>query len=436
MTEALRILLVGGAASELCLAAGMARDLGAEVFLAETVPIALDRLRSAGSDLVLVEVSLSVGELVSALRVERIRVPVLACGVQATPEQAVAAIRAGARDYVPLPPERELIAAVLASISMSFEVLVGSESGFRSAIALAIALAPSPLPLLIMGEPGCGKESFARLIHRHSGAAGPFITVECAGLPTELLESELFGHREGAFEGAVADRTGRIVQAAGGSLLLRSIEMVPPEQQGRLVAAIDRGLTRLLATSSADLAALVEQGQFRADLLDRLHSACVAVPSLRERGDDIEALSEHFAIRCAQDNGVAERRFADGVLGILRAHSWPGNVRELEQLIQRAVLISFGERITGSDLVLENGRPLARPAVPQQMGGSGSQHGDVAGLVGSRVGDVERALILSTLQRCGGNRTSASTILGISIRTMRNKLRSFTDAGYPVAPAA
>lgn len=427
-----RILLIGGAGSEFRLAAAMARDLGAEARLATSFGDALHVLRTEGGDLVMIEVSLDVGRFIAQLRAERIAVPVLACGVDAPAARAVAAVRAGAYDYVPLPPQRDLIAAVILSIGARATELVGADPAFRRAIDYALAFAGSAVPMLFAGESGTGKEMLARAVHDASGRPGRFVAAECLGVAADVIESELFGHVAGAFKGAVADRAGRLAEAANGTLLLRNIETLPPLAQARLVAAMDMqgsGGARVMATSAADLKARVGEGAFRADLLARLGLVLIELPPLRARGTDVERLALLFSAQLAEANTLPHRLFAPDTLQLLRGYAWPGNVRELENVVHRAVLLARGATIAPEDVVLDDGSRIA-PAAPPPDGDL-----QVDGLVGHTMADVERELILQTLERCGGNRTSASTILGISVRTMRNKLRSFIDAGYPVSPA-
>lgn len=427
-----RILLIGGDVAELRLAATMAGELGAEVRLAADFDAAMDALRREGSDLVMIEVSLDVARFIAQLRAERIVVPVLGCGVDAPAARAVAAVRAGAYDYVPLPPQKELIAAVLLSIGERRHQLVGEDPTLRRVIDYAAAFATSSVPMLFVGESGTGKELLARHVHARSGRPGRFVVAECLGVAAEVIESELFGHAAGAFDGAVAARAGRMAEAAEGTLLLRNIDALPAIAQARLLAVIEAhapGGARLMATSSADLKARVGEGGFRADLLARLALVQVEMPPLRARPGDIARLADMFATQLAAANGLPPRRFSAEALATLRAYPWPGNIRELENVVHRAVLLAPGEAIASEQIVLDDGSRIAAPAR------AADPELQVESLVGHSVADVERELILQTLERCGGNRTSASTILGISVRTMRNKLRSFIDAGYPVSPA-
>lgn len=427
-----RLLLVGPVGGEIAGAAKIARAQGAQVAMADTPADAVAQLRSDCAGLVMIDVELDVPGFMAQLAQERIRVPVLACGIDASAERAVAAIRAGARDYVPLPPDRDLIAAALACAATRPAVtLIGQDPATVRALAFGRAMAASRVPVLIVGEPGTGKETVARAVHESSGRTGRFLCVECAGVAAEMVESELFGHEAGAFPGAEGRRAGTIEQAASGTLFVRDIECLSGPSQARLVSALAAaGDVRLIAATAADLAARVATGLFRADLLARLATAEVRLPPLRNRGDDIARLARHAAERLALLHDRALRPFSEAALALLSRYSWPGNIRELEDVVHRALVLSQGTAITPDDVVLADGSRIDPPVADSPDGEAA-----VAGLVGRTVEDVERALILRTLERCRGNRTSASGILGISVRTMRNKLKTFVEAGIAVAPA-
>lgn len=442
MIDAIRLLLVGTPGTEFRAAAEMARSAGAAVTMADDCAAALDLLRGPGAGLVMIDVELEVAPFMQQLRRERFAVPVLACGVDASATRAVAAIRAGARDYVPLPPQRDLIAAAIGSAVPSPTVeMLGQDPALQRAAGFAMAMAASRAPVLVTGERGSGKEVLARAVHDASGRAGRFLVVECAGVSAEIVESELFGHEAGAFPEAVASRTGRLEKAAGGTLLLRDVDCLAQATQEKLFAAIQDGAVRrlggsqvvpldarLIASTSSDLDARVAEGAFRADLLARLALVRVAMPPLRERASDIPLLAAHFADRHAAANGVPARPFTAEALALLAGYAWPGNVRELEDLVHRAVLLAQGPQIGAEAIVRIDGSRIA-------PSGDGAPRAEVDGLVGRTVEEVERELILQTLERCHGNRTTASHILGISVRTMRNKLKTFIEAGIPVAPA-
>jgi DNA-binding NtrC family response regulator len=441
-----RLLLVGAAGSEFALAAAMARDAGAEVAMAGTASEALALLRDEGADLAMIDVSADVGGFIEQLRCERMALPVFACGIEASAALAVAAIRAGARDYLPLPPDRALIAVAIMSVAGNPCVSIGSDPALLQANSLALAMARARMPLTITGEPGCGKELLARCIHAASQRRGRFIVVDSLEIGSEMIDSELFGHEGGAFAGAVAPRSGRIADAADGTLYLREVGILPIATQERLKHLLRDNLlrpvagesgegaptplrARIIAGTSLDLDSAVAEGRFLPGLLAALGLVRLAVPPLRRRGSDIAALAQHFADRFARANDLPSRPVSAAALTVLQQHGWPGNVAELEDVIHRSVFLAVGTEIPASAIVLADGSGLAGSAAV-----TGADR--VGNLVGLTVEDVERDLILQTLKACRGNRTSASTILGISVRTMRNKLKTFIEAGLVVAPAS
>jgi DNA-binding NtrC family response regulator len=438
-----RLLLIGAPGSEFRLAAEMARSAGAEVIMADTVDAALDAVRTCGADIVLIDVTSDVAGFIAHLRRERIALPVLACGIDTSAAHAVAAIHAGARDYVPLPPDCEMIAAVIVSVARNATRHVGADSALARATDLALGMAHAGAAILISGEPGCGKETLARIVHDASGRRGRFLAVDCLDSTPEVIESELFGHEVGAFAGACARRVGRIEEAAGGTVFLREVGALPPAMQARLLGMIEDQVlrriggdapialaARIIASSSVDLDALVAQGRFRGHLLARLGLMRITVPPLARRGDDIALLARHFATQFAHAEGLALRPFTAAALAQIATYPWPGNVRELEDVVHRAVLLARDSEIPESALMLADGSRLVPAA------GAGTPAARLEPFFGSTVEEVERELILETLKRCRGNRTSASTILGISVRTMRNKLKAFIEAGIAVSPAS
>jgi DNA-binding NtrC family response regulator len=317
-------------------------------------------------------------------------------------------------------------------------------------LALADQVASSEASILITGESGTGKEVLARYVHKKSARADkPFISVNCAAIPENLLESELFGHEKGAFTGAIARRVGKFEEADGGTLLLDEISEMDARLQAKLLRAIqereiDRvGGTkpvkvniRIIATSNRDLAEAVKHGTFREDLLYRLNVVNLRLPALRERPKDILALARHFAQKYAEANGVPFRAISPGTERVLISHYWRGNVRELENTIHRAVLLATGAEIGPEAIRLPDGSLVGQIRASDLSGPVQSAVESAAiatrGLVGRTVADVERDLILDTLDHCLGNRTHAANILGISIRTLRNKLREYSSAGLAI----
>jgi DNA-binding NtrC family response regulator len=447
----MRLLVVGQLNGQLATAVKMAMSSGAKVSHVETIEAATHALRAGqGADLLLVDYELDIAGLIQANEAERIMAPVVACGVAADPKKAADAIRAGAKEFIPLPPEAELIAAVLAAVSDENRPMVVRDAAMQSVITLADQVAASDASILITGESGVGKEVVARYIHQKSRRASrPFISVNCAAIPDNLLESELFGHEKGAFTGAVARRIGKFEEANGGTLLLDEISEMDARLQAKLLRAIqEREIDRvggakpvkvdirILATSNRDLAQAVKDGAFREDLLYRLNVVNLRLPPLRERPGDVVALAEHFARKYAAANGLPNKPLSEEAKRRLAGHSWPGNVRELENAIHRAVLLSTGPEVQDDAIRLPDGQPLSSPDAGARTAQAAYQAAETVtrAFVGQTVAAMEQQLILDTLTHCLGNRTHAATILGISIRTLRNKLKEYGDAGVAVPP--
>src|SRR6478672_11707870 len=373
----MRVLIIGSLAGELGQAARIAIARGAKLDQADNADAALVRLRAdARVDLVLCDVLHDVGGVVRALTAERIAVPVVACGVGNDAEAAARAIRDGAREFLPLPPDPDLIAAILEAAAGDSHAMVVRDPAMQATVHRAEQVASSEASVLITGESGTGKEVLARHIHRRSRrAAGPFIALNCAAIPENLLESELFGHERGAFSGAVARRVGKFEAADGGMLLLDEISEMDIRLQAKLLRALqEREIDRLggaaavkvnvriLATTNRDLMAEVQRGAFREDLYLRLNVVSLHIPPLRERPGDIAALAEHFARRYADVNGLPFRPLSRGAMLRLASHGWRGNVRELENVIHRAVLLADGPTI-GIEAI-ELGPPAATGRAP------------------------------------------------------------------------
>jgi DNA-binding NtrC family response regulator len=441
----MQLLILGRLGGEVGAASRIAITRGAKVAVAEDLETGLDHVRAGrGVDLILADVALDVPQLLERLRAERIAVPVVACGVGGDARGAVAAVRAGARDYLPLPPDPELIGAILAAFAADDHTLLHADPKMADLVALADRIAPSDASVLITGPSGTGKELIARYLHARSRRANArFVAVNCAAIPETLLESELFGHEKGAFTGAVGRRIGRFEEAHGGTLLLDEISEMDPRLQAKLLRAIqEREITRvggnqavrvsvrLLATSNRNLEDAVRAGSFREDLYFRLNVVSLTLPPLCERPGDIPLLARHFVAKYADANACGRRVLSAEAERLLLAYRWPGNVRELENAMHRAVLLASDEVITEAAVAL----PRAEPA-PGAARAASTLGADDAANIGRTVADVERQLIIDTVQHCLGNRTHAATILGISIRTLRNKLKQYQGEGFAVPPA-
>ncbi|NIZ01410.1 sigma-54-dependent transcriptional regulator [Thalassospira lucentensis] len=513
----MQVLIVGGLGGQIGAASKIAMARGASVQLAESVTTALNILRAGNRiDVVMADITLDVASLISAMTQERISVPVVACGIGNDVNGAVNAIKAGAQEFIPLPPEADLIAAIFEAVTEESHALIHRDAKMAETLRLATQVAKSSASILITGESGTGKEIISRFVHRKSNRADkPFIAVNCAAIPDNLLESELFGHEKGAFTGAQARRIGKFEEANGGTLLLDEISEMDVRLQAKLLRAIQEKEidrlggkspvkvdVRILATSNRNLEAEVNAGNFREDLYFRLNVVNLDIPSLRERPDDIPILAEFFVKKYSEANEVPIRPISPLAITRLLSHHWRGNVRELENTMHRAVLVAGPDEIGPEAILLTGGTPhepapaaaqqpapaapapaapsAARansayasanaaygaassayqpsapaptpapqpapsspePAAPASDDHSADEAGDAnsttdngsgtAFLVGRTVADVERDLIIDTLKHCFGNRTHAANILGISIRTLRNKLRQYTDDGLAV----
>ena len=362
----------------------------------------------------------------------------------ATVSDAVSAMRAGACEYLtkPVTFERLLEAAervlrpaaprVPGQKERNWE-MIGSSMALLRALERARQAAHSDADVLIQAESGTGKELLARRIHSLSARSeGPFIAVNCAGLPEPLLESELFGHGRGAFTGAVSAQPGKFELAGGGTLLLDEIGELPLNLQPKLLRALQerefyrlgesrpvRVNIRVISTTNRDLAAMVRAGSFRADLYYRLNVIPLSLPPLRERSDDIRELALHFAGMFSA-HGESAPRLAEDLLAMLERHPWPGNVRELANFIRRVVALGDGSQAMESwaEDFSAGGRAEEKPAlalVPQFP----------ALQPGMSLDRMERQLLAVTLDATGGNRSRAAEMLGVSLRTVRNKIREY-----------
>jgi len=455
----MRLLVVGRLSGQLASAVKMAMAHGAKVNHVERCDQATDLLRRGqGADLLMVDYKLDIAALIGANEAERISVPVVAFGIDADAREAAAAIKAGAKEFIPLPPEADLIAAVLSAVADDEKPMISADPSMKHVIQLADQVARSEASILVTGESGVGKEVMARYLHENSRRKDkPFISVNCAAIPDNLLESELFGHEKGAFTGAVARRIGKFEEADGGTLLLDEISEMDARLQAKLLRAIQERVIdrvggtkpvkvdiRIIATSNRDLARAVSEGTFREDLLYRLNVVNLRLPSLRERPGDIAVLADHFVKKYAAANGVPARPLSAAAQRAIVAHRWPGNVRELENAMHRAVLLASGMEIDVEAIRLPDGRPLMMDAAtPASAAPSALDAGPAAraaqaadavtrSFVGQTVAAMEKTLILDTLTHCLGNRTHAANILGISIRTLRNKLNEYADEGAAI----
>lgn len=358
-------------------------------------------------------------------------------------ELAVEAMQRGARDFMTKPLQLEKLevgvrgllkardlerenASLRAQLDVRYgmENMIGQSAPMQEVFETIRQVAQSRATVLIQGESGTGKELVAKAIHQLSSRKeGPFVPVHCAALAENLLESELFGHEKGAFTGAMERRIGRFEKATGGSLFLDEISEINASVQVKILRALeerqiervgsDLGVdvdTRLIAATNRDLQEMVIQGDFREDLFYRLYVVVITLPPLRERGNDVLLLLNHYLAQFCEENGKSIRGFTPEAYTLLAGYGWPGNIRELRNLVERMVVLARGEWLDVMDLP---------PQVRQQGGEPG---GALKPGEGMTVEQMEQEMILQALERTGGNRTLAAEQLGMSRRTLHRKL--------------
>jgi two-component system response regulator FlrC len=406
-------------------------------------PAALQALASEPAGLVVSDIQMRPMDgidLLRRVRAARADLPVLLMTAYGTIQQAVEAMREGASDYLVKPFEAEVLVAkvaqYLASPGAGDDEPVAVDARTRTLLALAARVAESEATVLLTGESGTGKEVLARFVHRRSRrAGGPFVAINCAAIPENMLEAVLFGYEKGAFTGAYRASPGKFEQAQGGTLLLDEISEMSLGLQAKLLRVLqEREVERLggqgvvaldvrvLATSNRDLRAEVAAGRFREDLYYRLNVFPLHLPALRERREDILPLAEHLLARLAAEGGLAPPTLDPGARSRLRAHRWPGNVRELANVLQRALILCRGGAVGEADIGIEDGSaPAARPPLAEEP--------PEAGGLGDELKQHERERIRAALAAEGGNRAQAAARLGISPRTLRHKLQRMREAG-------
>jgi two-component system response regulator FlrC len=434
---------------------------------------ALDQLKNGQFRLVITDLRMPVVSGLDLLREIKScspRTQVVLVTAHAAVDNAVEAMKLGAFDYLVKPFSTQSLQSLVerairkndgftVSKSQTRVPLITQHPDMLATLELAEQAGKGRSTILIQAESGTGKELLARWIHQVSlRRDGPFIAVNCAALPENLLEAELFGHEKGAFTGAMVQKPGKFELASGGTLLLDEIgEMVPllqakllrvlQEQEvdrlgGRKPIPID---VRVIATTNKDLRSLVRDGSFREDLYYRLNVIPVSIPPLRRRREDAVLLARYFCEKYGAENSGRKMDLAPETIDLITRYDWPGNVRELENAIQRGTALSQSSTIYPKDLFLEGPAPL-RPEDHSTPVRAETEQGpdpvktsvEPAGLdlkAGFSVGDMERKLIEITLAQTDGNRTRAAQLLGISLRTLRNKLKEYREAAEKGAAA-
>lgn len=377
--------------------------------------------------------------LLKAIRIRFHHLPVVLMTAFADVDRAVEAMRSGACDFLLKPFEPKALLAHVQRYRLPESVdggkVVAIDQASRNLFALAARVAQTDATVLLTGESGVGKEVVARYIHQHSARSkGPFVAINCAAIPDNLLEATLFGYEKGAFTGAQQAQAGKFEQAQKGTLLLDEVTEMPLALQAKLLRVLQErevervggskpiGLDiRIVATSNRDMAAAVAKGLFREDLFYRLNVFPLPIPALRQRPDDIVFLARHFLAEHGGRSGRAGLCLAPSAEAALRAHAWPGNVRELENVMQRSIIMAPGDVIEATSLhipVSLSTAPLlalamATPEIPKT----------------DNIRDLEREHILETLSAVGGFRKLAGERLGMSERTLRHKLKQYREAG-------
>ena len=379
-------------------------------------------------------------ELLSRLRATDPEVPVVMVTAFGTIEDAVEAMKRGAADYLlkPFSPDylEEVVARLIGRRGEPDDDdryhIVTEDPEMKRLLNYMRKTAGSDATVLIQAESGTGKELAARYIHAHSPRTGrDFVAVNCAAVPENLLESELFGYEKGAFTGASSAKAGKFEIADGGTLLLDEISEMSNLLQAKLLRVLQEKEidkvggqkpipvdVRVLASTNTDLAERVRTGAFREDLFYRLNVVPITIPPLRARPGDVPVLARHFVRRYGRGR---ELELSKAAIEAMTAHSWPGNVRELENVIQRAAIVCSGEKteIGPEDIFAPGAAPVRTPS------SAGIQPG-------TTVREMEQELILATLKRTGGNRTAAAKLLGISLRTLRNKINEYREQGVEI----
>ncbi|MBM4783343.1 MAG: sigma-54-dependent Fis family transcriptional regulator [Archangiaceae bacterium] len=452
-----RVLVVDDEANLRKVLAAMLRKDGYEVAIAENGEVAQAEFEKNGADVVITDMVMpKVGglELLKAVHSTRPDVPVIIITAHGTVDSAVEAIKLGAFDYITKPFEQSEIKAVVAKAARTQEAnqahvppegrgrtsIVGDSPQVTEIFKIIDKVADSPSTVLITGESGTGKELVATALHDGSSRKDkPLIKINCAAIPKDLMESELFGYERGAFTGAVTSKPGRFELADGGTLFLDEIGEVPIEMQVKLLRVLQesefervggikttRVDVRLIAATNRDLAAEVEAGRFRKDLFYRLNVVPIHLPSLRDRRTDVPALVRHFIEKYNKRLNKKIEGIADDALVMLQAYPWPGNIRELENMMERVLLFADGPRIEVKDLP-EPVRTSLQSAVAQLTDTTTPEVGEtpLKDFLKAKQAEIEKAFIVQALAKTEGNVTRAAKLLGISRKSLQTKMKEF-----------
>jgi two-component system, NtrC family, nitrogen regulation response regulator NtrX len=430
-----RLLLIDDDPNTLASLSRAFRLAGYEAAVCDSATRALELIRTERYDLIFSDVVMPGKDgisLIEDLKAAGIVTPVVMISGQANIETAMRATRLGAVDFLEKPLSTEKLLLTIENVlrlrrleeenrdlhrRLGKHEIIWSGPAMERLIAQVERVAASETRVAIQGETGTGKELVARAIHQKSARhAGPFITLNCAAVPAELIESELFGHEKGSFTGAAARHIGKFEQAAGGTLFLDEIGDMPLAMQSKLLRVLEEGEiervggdkpipvdARVIVATHRNLDEMVRQGSFRADLFHRIYVFPVVLPPLRERAEEIPTLVEHFAEQVVAQNGWKPRHFSSEAVSVLQRYSWPGNVRELRNVVERVLLLSAGDTITAADA------HLALPA--SRNGDAASSAG--AGPLSQRLESYEREVLLAELRRHNHHMTNTARALGL-----------------------
>lgn len=456
--EKAKVLVIDDDADSLASVVTALRRDGFDVIPAADPKEGLARLASEGADVVLTDLrmpGLTGMEVIRHVVRENPGIPVVVLTAFGTVESAVEAVRAGASDYlmkpVGIPQLRAAVFKALKEREKNRELekkdreierlreeagraagssgIIGASRAMEEVLRKIRLVAPTRMNVLIQGESGTGKELVAREIHAQSPRREkPFVPVNCAAIPENLLETEMFGHERGAFTGAVAARPGKFEAAEGGTLFLDEIGEISPALQAKLLRAIEqkeitrvgggqviRVDVRILAATNRDLKEKVEEKAFREDLFYRLNVFNITVPPLRDRREDIPKLAERFLSDVSRENTISRKRLSPEALRLLFSYRWPGNIRELRNAMETSALVSAGDTIGEGDLPPEISKGLLPP----------SPSGPIPLPPPKTLQEIEREAIRSALAETGGNKTRAARILGIGLRTLHRKVKEY-----------
>jgi two-component system response regulator HydG len=451
MTVHPKILVVDDDAAHRLMLKTVLADDGYEIAEAEDGAAAVAAVEDKFHDLILMDlkmVHMNGLEAMSRIKALSPGIPVIIMTAYASVGTAVNALKSGASDYLTKPVDIDELKILIDKTlhhrrleqenaflkerladRFDLSAIIGRSPAMAQLFETIALVAPSDATVLIQGESGTGKELVANAIHQNSPRSqGPFIKLNCAALPETLLESELFGHEKGSFTGATARKAGRFELADKGSIFLDEIAEMAPATQAKILRVLQEkefepvggGRTvkvevRVIAATNQDLPAEIEAGKFREDLYYRLNVVQISVPPLRERGEDIALLADHFLKLYAEKNQRLIKGLTPRALDVFMRYDWPGNVRELENVVERAVILTRGDMVATAQL----------PNSLQELAAEDSPLPAAALVPGKTLKEIERQMILKTLEECKGNRTRAAEVLGIGRRTLQLKLKEY-----------